>query len=173
MKLLIFSDIHRDQAALERLMAIEADYYFAAGDLANFGQGLDAMGRILQKRAERMYVFPGNHESEADIAGLCRDFGLHDLWNRGHEKNAVYRKAYPRQVVQPARCGLAGKASTGRFSRQQAWFQGLPSGIQSVTPFPIWEWIDGAPCPPRAALPAGEGEQRRGCHPVLTGLGCC
>jgi hypothetical protein len=43
---------------------------------------------------------------------------LNDLWNRGHEKNAVYRKAYPRQVVQPARCGLAGKASTGRLSYQ-------------------------------------------------------
>ncbi len=79
MKLLIFSDIHRDQAALEKLMAIEADYYFAAGDLANFGQGLDAMGRILQKRAERMYVLPGNHESEGDIARLCREFGLHDF----------------------------------------------------------------------------------------------
>jgi uncharacterized protein len=78
-KLLIFSDIHRDQAALEKLMAIEADYYFAAGDLANFCQGLDAMGQILQKRAERMYVLPGNHESEADISRLCREFGLHDF----------------------------------------------------------------------------------------------
>ncbi len=36
-KLLIFSDIHGDKAALEKLMATEADYYFAAGDLANFG----------------------------------------------------------------------------------------------------------------------------------------
>jgi hypothetical protein len=104
---------------------------------------------------------------------VCGDFGLYDLWYRGHEKNAVYRKAYPRQVVQPARCGLAGKASTGRFSRQQAWFQGLPSGIKSLTPFPIWEWIGGALYPPRAAWPAREGEQRGGCHPVLTGLGCC
>ena len=57
-KLLIFSDIHGDKAALERLMAMEADYYFAAGDLANFGRGLDAMGPIMQKHAERMYVYP-------------------------------------------------------------------------------------------------------------------
>jgi uncharacterized protein len=78
-KLLIFSDIHGDKAALEKLMAIEADYYFAAGDLANFGRGLDAMGPILKKRAERMWVLPGNHESEADIVHFCREFGLHDF----------------------------------------------------------------------------------------------
>ena len=54
MRLLVFSDIHGDKSALERLMETDADYYFAAGDLANFGRGLDVMGPILQKRAERM-----------------------------------------------------------------------------------------------------------------------
>ena len=78
-RLLIFSDIHGDKAALEKLMAIEADYYFAAGDLANFGRGLDAMGPVMQRRAERMYVLPGNHESESDIARFCREFGFHDF----------------------------------------------------------------------------------------------
>jgi uncharacterized protein len=84
-KLLIFSDIHGDQAALEKLMMIEADYYFAAGDLANFGRGLEAMGPILRKRAERMYVLPGNHESEADIARFCSQFGLHDFHGKTME----------------------------------------------------------------------------------------
>lgn len=60
-------------------MATEADYYFAAGDLANFGRGLDAMGPILQKRAGRMCVLPGNHESEAAIARFSRDFGFLDF----------------------------------------------------------------------------------------------
>ena len=79
MKLLIFSDIHTDKAALERLMQIEADYYFAAGDLANFGRGLDQLGPVLAKRAERMYVLPGNHESEDDIARFCERFGFHNF----------------------------------------------------------------------------------------------
>ena len=41
-KLLIFSDIHTDLKALERLMQMEADYYFAAGDLVNWSRGLIA-----------------------------------------------------------------------------------------------------------------------------------
>jgi Icc-related predicted phosphoesterase len=79
MKLLIFSDIHTDKAALERLMDVEADYYFAAGDLANWGRGLDALGPILQRRAERMHVLPGNHESEDDIARFCERFGFRNF----------------------------------------------------------------------------------------------
>src|ERR1700722_13814002 len=82
MKLLIFSDIHGDKAALERLMAIEADYYFAAGDLANFWRGLDAMGPIMLRRADRMYVLPGNHESETDVERFCREFGFQDFHGR-------------------------------------------------------------------------------------------
>ena len=85
MKLLIFSDIHGDKAALEKLMATEADYYFAAGDLANWGRGLDEVGPILQKRCDRIYVIPGNHESEADIAGFCRKYGLHNFHGQSME----------------------------------------------------------------------------------------
>jgi len=84
-KLLIFSDIHGDKAALEKLMALEADYYFAAGDLANFGRGLDAMGPIMQRRADRMYVLPGNHESEADVERFCREFGFRNFHGRTME----------------------------------------------------------------------------------------
>lgn len=79
MKLLIFSDIHSDAKALDRLMSIEADYYFCAGDLVNFSRGLDAMGEILKKRGDRVYVIPGNHETDRQVADLCGRFGLHDF----------------------------------------------------------------------------------------------
>lgn len=79
MKLLIFSDIHGDVRALARLMEIEADYYFCAGDLVNWSRGLDAMGEILKKRGERVYVIPGNHETDRQVADLCGRFGLHDF----------------------------------------------------------------------------------------------
>jgi uncharacterized protein len=78
-KLLIFSDIHSNHKALERLMATEADYYFAAGDLGNWSQGLERCGEILKSRGDRMYVLPGNHESEAQIARFCEQFGFHNF----------------------------------------------------------------------------------------------
>jgi Icc-related predicted phosphoesterase len=79
MRLLVFSDIHGKKSALERLMDIDADYYFAAGDLATWGRGLEQLAPVLQKRAQRMYVIPGNHESEADIARMCEQCGFHNF----------------------------------------------------------------------------------------------
>jgi Icc-related predicted phosphoesterase len=73
---LIFSDIHNDSKALEKLMDIEADYYFAAGDLVNWARGLDKAGEVMKRRASNMYVLPGNHESARDIESLCERFGF-------------------------------------------------------------------------------------------------
>jgi len=73
---LIFSDLHNDAKALEKLMDIDADYYFAAGDLVNWARGLDKMGEIMKCRADKMYVMPGNHESAQDIKALCARFGF-------------------------------------------------------------------------------------------------
>ena len=79
MKLLIFSDIHGDLTALQKLLQTDADYYFAAGDLVNWARGFEKVGPVLQQRADRMYVIPGNHESESDIARLCEQYGLHNF----------------------------------------------------------------------------------------------
>src|ERR1041384_4592010 len=75
-RLLVFSDVHNDSRALQTLMAIDADYYFAAGDLVSWGRGLDKMGEVMKRRAGRMYAIPGNHESEFDIAAFCSRFGF-------------------------------------------------------------------------------------------------
>ncbi|MDP8991099.1 MAG: metallophosphoesterase [Acidobacteriota bacterium] len=79
LKALIFSDIHNDKATLERLMAIEADAYFAAGDLVSWARGLDKMGEVMRPRRERVYVLPGNHESAAGIRKFCERFGFVDF----------------------------------------------------------------------------------------------
>jgi Icc-related predicted phosphoesterase len=78
-KLLIFSDIHADYSALEHLVETDADFYFAAGDLVNWNRSLDRVGPILARRSQKMYVLPGNHESEESIAQLCHDFHLHNF----------------------------------------------------------------------------------------------
>ena len=79
MRLLIFSDIHGDTAALEKLMNTEADYYFAAGDLVNWARGFEKVGPVMQARADRVYVIPGNHESESDVERFCGQYGFHNF----------------------------------------------------------------------------------------------
>jgi hypothetical protein len=78
-RLLIFSDIHNDARALEKLMEIEADYYISAGDLVSWARGLDKMGEVMKRRAGRVWVLPGNHESTQDISSFCKRFGFNDF----------------------------------------------------------------------------------------------
>jgi uncharacterized protein len=82
LRLLIFSDIHSDWKALERLLAIEADRYIAAGDQVTWARGLDRCGEILGQRADKVYVLPGNHESADDVVNMCARYGLHDFHER-------------------------------------------------------------------------------------------
>jgi Icc-related predicted phosphoesterase len=81
-KLLVFSDIHNDWKALDHLLAIEADYYIAAGDQVTWGKGLDRAGELLAQRAGKMYVLPGNHESAEMTAAMCERHGLHHFHER-------------------------------------------------------------------------------------------
>jgi hypothetical protein len=78
-KLLIFSDIHNDWKALDRLLAIDADYYIAGGDQVTWAKGIDRAGEILAQRAGKMYVLPGNHESAEMVAAMCARHGLHNF----------------------------------------------------------------------------------------------
>jgi Icc-related predicted phosphoesterase len=79
MKILIFSDIHGDMRALERLIARPADLYISAGDLSNFGRGLERAGEILAPRGEKVWVLPGNHETEQQNHDFCGRYGLVDF----------------------------------------------------------------------------------------------
>lgn len=76
MKIQVFSDIHADARTLEKLIAVEADYYFAAGDMVSWAKGLGRIGEVLSRRGDRVYVLPGNHESEDDIREMCDRHGL-------------------------------------------------------------------------------------------------
>jgi len=90
MKLLVFSDIHNDKRALEKLMAIDADLYICAGDLVTWARGLDSMAELLKPHADKMYLLPGNHESEADIDRVCQQFGFRSLHARSIEVDGVH-----------------------------------------------------------------------------------
>src|SRR5260370_34619380 len=133
MKLLVFSDIHGDKTALEKLMEIEADYYFAAGDLANWSRGLERAGPILQRRADKMYVLPGNHESERDVIGFCADYGFRDFHRKtmqaGGFSNGGLRVFKPNPL-------LAARGNNGKGpARHLAVFVAFPDPILGL-PFP-------------------------------------
>jgi Icc-related predicted phosphoesterase len=90
MRILVFSDIHRDAAALSRLMDIEADLYVAAGDLCTFGRGLDALAPILAQRAEKMWVLPGNHEDARMVDEFCQRNGFQALHRKSFVVDGVH-----------------------------------------------------------------------------------
>ena len=79
MKVLIFSDIHGDIRALEKLVSEPADVYIAAGDLSTFRKSLDRCGEVLAPLGEKVWVLPGNHETHEDMRDLCRRFGFVDF----------------------------------------------------------------------------------------------
>jgi hypothetical protein len=79
LKILIFSDIHGDLAAIKRIVAQPADLYIAAGDLATFRKGLDRCAETLRPLGERLWVLPGNHETHDDTRAICERFGFVDF----------------------------------------------------------------------------------------------
>ena len=79
MKILIFSDIHGDVRALEKIVAQPADVYISAGDLSTFGRGLDRCGEILKPLGEHLWTLPGNHETHQQMHAFCEQFGFVDF----------------------------------------------------------------------------------------------
>jgi uncharacterized protein len=89
MKILIFSDIHGDLRALERVVAQPADIYIAAGDLCNFGKGLDRCAKILQPLGDRLFVLPGNHETHKQTKEFCEQHGFVDFHRQARKLNGT------------------------------------------------------------------------------------
>lgn len=85
MRILVFSDIHQDYAALEKLVQTPADWYVSAGDLANFGKGLDRCADILAPIGEKLWVMPGNHETVDENTAFCGRYGFRDLHGKSFE----------------------------------------------------------------------------------------
>lgn len=123
MKLLVFSDIHGDERALERLLAVEADYYFAAGDLTTWGHGLERMGRLLAGRAGRVWVLPGNHESADMIGDFARRWGLGDLHERCFAAGGYHIAGFG--YSNPTPFNTPGEYSEEEIARRLEKFAGL------------------------------------------------
>lgn len=135
MKLLIFSDIHGDRRALERLMAIDADYYFCAGDVVSWARGLDAMGDVLKRRGDRVYVLPGNHESPEQITAFAEKYGLVDFHGGTVEAGGFHIVGLGCSNITPF--GTPGEYTEDELERRLHAFDGLKPmiAICHVPPF--------------------------------------
>ncbi|HVB34474.1 MAG TPA: metallophosphoesterase [Patescibacteria group bacterium] len=135
MKILIFSDIHGDTRALDRLLAQPADLYISAGDLSVFGRHLERCGERLRQASRPVWVLPGNHETELENRDFCGRYGLVDF----------HRQTRRLGETQWAGLGYSNPTpfdTPGEFSEQEiaealAPFDGL-APLYLVVHFPPW-----------------------------------
>ncbi|MGI8727749.1 MAG: metallophosphoesterase family protein [Solirubrobacterales bacterium] len=73
MKLLAFSDLHRDEAAARRLVerATEVDLVVGAGDYANQHRGLEEAIGWLEEITTPTLLVPGNNETDEALRDAC------------------------------------------------------------------------------------------------------
>lgn len=73
MRLLAFSDIHRDRDQAERLveLAQDADVVVGAGDYATMHQGLETTIDVLSAIAPPAVLVPGNAETDTELWQAC------------------------------------------------------------------------------------------------------
>ncbi|MHA1525014.1 MAG: metallophosphoesterase family protein [Alphaproteobacteria bacterium] len=80
MKILGFSDLHRDVAAARMIVEAsgEADIIVGAGDFATKGKGAGETIEILKAARCPTILVSGNHDRHAELKQLCSD------WSDGH-----------------------------------------------------------------------------------------
>lgn len=86
MKLLAFSDLHRDGQRAERLveLAREADVVVGAGDYATMRMGLESTIEILSAIEAPTVLVPGNAESDTELWQACSGWpSAHVLHGQG------------------------------------------------------------------------------------------
>ena len=116
-KALIFSDIHNDGRALAKLMAIDADVYFAAGDLVSWARGLDKMGDLMKSRAERVYVLPPGSQlgpiTPQQRQQLLQNSLVAGVYEKNVDRESAYEKLKERAEAAAPQPGTAGQAASG------------------------------------------------------------
>ena len=136
MKILVFSDIHGDTRAIERLIAQPADIYIAAGDLSVFGRGLERIGAMLAALGERVWVLPGNHETEQQNREFCARYGLVDFHHAVRKLGETHWAGLG--YSNPTPFDTPGEYSEEEIAEALAAFDDLAPPVYLVVHFPPW-----------------------------------
>ena len=136
MKILIFSDIHGDSRAIERLLAQPADLYITAGDLSVFGRGLERLGTLLAPLGDRVWSLPGNHETERQNQEFCGRYGLVDFHRQSRQlgQTTIAGLGYSN----PTPFDTPGEYSEEEIAQALSAFDQLPAPLCLVVHFPPW-----------------------------------
>lgn len=78
MRILAFSDLHRDAAMAEAVVSEcrDADVVVGAGDFATRGLGLQDTLAILRRMTVPFVLVPGNHDDLVELQSACADWPL-------------------------------------------------------------------------------------------------
>lgn len=106
-----------------QIAAAEADAYICAGDLATWSRGLEECARVLAPLGERLYMLPGNHETAAQVAGVCERYGFHDLHGKSVEMGGYYVAGLG--YSNPTPFDTPGEYSEAELAARLAGFSGL------------------------------------------------
>jgi Icc-related predicted phosphoesterase len=126
-KILIFSDIHGDIGAVERIAAQAADVYIAAGDLGVFGRDLERPAEVLGPLGNRVWLLPGNHETHEQTRALSEEFGFVDFHRQVRRvesaRGAIYFAGLGYSNVTPF--NTPGEYSEEEIAQALAAFDGI------------------------------------------------
>jgi Icc-related predicted phosphoesterase len=76
LKILAFSDLHRDVKAMQNIMLESelADVLIGAGDFATYGLGTNDTMSILAEAKVPVLIVPGNHDNTKELRTICDKF---------------------------------------------------------------------------------------------------
>ncbi len=78
MKILAFTDTHGTKRYFDILLkkSKEADLIVCAGDISDWGEGIDKELRLFEKLEKPLLIIPGNHEGDNALRRGCKKYGF-------------------------------------------------------------------------------------------------